>query len=210
VKFNETNRILIAGVVYLKHKKTSNEADLYPAPEVEKEAVPVVPEKDTASAPQDTNTEQYNRAIKNGSMLFGKGEYEKAIIAYDEALKYGKKDTAYSGLFMTYSAQNNIEKARVALDNAISINPSYTDYWVWKLQLLDEKTDVSFVDLKKIYQDGLSKVDIRTKINLVTNFARMAENNYQKDEAISLWEYAEQLYPNNKDVYQTEIDRLSM
>lgn len=158
----------------------------------------------TASDPNG----DFNKAMKNAQIAFGKGEYDKSITYYNEALSYIKTDKVYSGLFLVYSAQNNIDKARIVIDSAIKLNPSYVDYWKWKLSLLDEKTEVSFLDLKGIYEEGLLKVDAKTKINLITHFAGIAERNSQKTEAVAIWEYAKQVNPTKKAVYQTEIDRL--
>jgi hypothetical protein len=87
--------------------------------------------------------------------------------------------------------------------------PGSTDYWSWKIELLDQKTNTSYEDLKLIYEEGLSKVDQKTKVNLVTRFAMVAEINDEKADAISFWEYAKTLFPANNKIYQSEIDRLS-
>ena len=81
---------------------------------------------------------------------------------------YKDSDTAYIRLFDVYNAQNNIDDARVYLEKAIQKNSAYTEYWTIKLIFLDEKTNVSYLDLKKIYEDGLLKVNSQTKVNLVT------------------------------------------
>ena len=146
--------------------------------------------------------------MTNARTAFGKGEYPKAIGYYDEAVLYSKVDTVYSGLFTVYGAQGEWEKARASLDSAIALNPLYTEYWKWKLTVLDGKTASSFQDLQKVYEEGLLKGDKRTRVNLVTHFASIAEGNAQKSEAIALWEYAKQLYPQNGVIYQAEIDRL--
>ena len=154
------------------------------------------------------NKEKWNTAMKNAGIAFGKGDYDRAITFYNEALSYYKTDEPYSGLFLAYSAQNNAEQARIAIEAAIKLNPLFVEHWKSKLSLLDEKTNVSFADLKKIYQEGILKVDPRTKVNLVVYFAAMAERNGEKAEAIALWEYAKELYPQNTLIYQAQIDRL--
>jgi|SRR3989344_1676184 len=151
---------------------------------------------------------KWNTAMDNARAAFGKGEYDKSIAFYNEALSYKKTDTVYSGLFVVYSAQNNIDQARVAIEAAIKLNPLFTEYWKSKLAMLDEKTNVSYQDLQTIYSEGLLKVDPKTKIDLVTYFAGIAERNGQISDAISLWEYAKNLYPQNVLIYQAEIDRL--
>lgn len=152
---------------------------------------------------------KWNTAMDNARVAFGKGEYDKSVAFYNEALSYQKTDTVYSGLFVVYGAQNNIDQARIAIESAIKLNPLFTEYWISKISLLDNKTNVSYQDLQKIYSEGLLKADLKTKINLVTYFAGTAERNGQKDDAISIWEYAKNLYPQNSSIYQGEIDRLN-
>ncbi|MFA5777924.1 MAG: hypothetical protein WC870_00310 [Candidatus Paceibacterota bacterium] len=208
--------LIILGIFYYKNKAEVPE-DIIP----EETDTSLLPAEENAQNKADlANSEEFkaqeaikkakwNTAMTNARTAFGKGEYDKSIGYYNEALSYYKTDTVYSGLFVVYSAQNNIDKARIAIDNAIKLNPFVAEYWNSKLIFLDEKTSVSFIDLKRIYEEGLPKVDPQTKINLVTHFAGIAERNWQKAEAIALWEYAKQLYPQNSSIYQAEIDRLN-
>lgn len=164
------------------------------------------------SSPESVNIQEnktkFNVAMTNARAAFGKGDYAKSISYYKEALSYENVDTPYSGLFTVYGAQGDWASAQKAVDSAIKLNPQFVDHWESKLTVVDEKTDANFQDLKKIYEDGLGKVDPKTKINLVTFFARMAENNNENTEAASLWGYAIEMYPTNKTIYQQEIDRI--
>lgn len=157
----------------------------------------------------NTNKTKFNTALANGSTAFNDKDYTKAISYFDEALTYSKSDVVYVRLFSAYSAKGDWNKALEMIDQAIELNPTYTDYWIYKLVAMDEKTTASFTVLKAVYDQGMTKVDPKTKINLMTNFARMAENNGQKNEAIAVWNKAIEVYPQNKTVYQTEIDRLN-
>lgn len=216
--------VLIAGGIYYTKNKAVNNDVVVNEPEIVLEeadtTVSLTKEEEAQRKANLANAEElkaqeaakkakWDAAMTNARTAFGKGEYDTSIAFYNEALSYFKKDTVYLGLFVTYSAQNNIDQAQIAIDAAIKLNPLITEYWNSKLTLLDGKTSVSFMDLKRIYEEGLSKVDLRTKINLVTHFAVIAENNYQKSEAVALWKYAKELYPQNATIYQAEIDRLS-
>ena len=217
--------ILIAGGVYYGKNRANKEVLVDEV--VEQEVIseenttpaPLTKEEEAQNQANQANSEElkaqeavkkakWNTAMTNARTAFGKGEYDASIAYYNEALSYYKTDTGYSGLFVVYSVQNNIDKAKIAIDFAIKLNPLVTEYWNSKLTFLDEKTAVSFADLKRIYEEGLIKVDVRTKINLVTSFARIAENNKENTEAIALWGYAKTVYPANASVYQQEIDRL--
>jgi tetratricopeptide (TPR) repeat protein len=175
--------------------------------------------KSSSTADTDVNTilsvekedrKKFDIALLKGNNSFLVKDYDQAIKYYNQALDYKNSDAIYILLFSVYNVQNNIDQARLSLEKAIKLNPSYTEYWTTKLVFLDEKTGVSFLDLERIYEEGLTKVDHKTKINLITNFARIAENNKEKSEAIALWEYAKTIYPDNMLIYQAEIDRLKL
>lgn len=204
--------ILIAiGILYFK-KTTKNEEQKNRDSETNslvKEDENTVPVNEIKSedVPVDTQA-KFNTAMIRAQDAFQKKEYGQAISFYKQALVYKKSDVVYAGLYTAYIAQLDWTKAQDALASAIKLQPSYTDYWNWKIDLLDEKTTTSYQGLKNVYTEALSKVDSRTKINLVTHFARIAENNNEKTEAVNLWKYAIEIYPSNSTPYQSEIDRL--
>ena len=216
--------LIVGGIFYYQKQKqvvkledtniTTPEGNIISTPEPEPTAEELLQKKvneanaEELKAQETAKKAKWQTAINNARTAFGKGEYDTSIAFYNEALSYFKTDISYSGLFFVYSAQNNIDQARVAIDTAIKLNPLFTDHWKDKLSLLDDKTNVSYQDLKNVYSEGLLKVNPKTKIDLVTYFAVVAENNKEYKDAISLWEYAKNLYPQNALIYQGEIDRL--
>ncbi|OGI84398.1 hypothetical protein A3A92_02255 [Candidatus Nomurabacteria bacterium RIFCSPLOWO2_01_FULL_37_49] len=210
--YYQKNKRVVAPAENENPNTSTLEENLIPTPEPEAEEL--LQKKVNEANAQELKAQasvkkaQWNNAMNNARTAFGRGEYDKALVFYNEALSYEKTDTVYSGLFVVFSAQNNIDQARVAIDAAIKLNPLFTQYWKDKLSLLNDKTNVSYQDLKNVYSEGLLKVDPKTKIDLVTYFAGVAERNGQKVDAISLWEYAKNLYPQNSIIYQGEIDRL--
>ncbi len=155
-----------------------------------------------------SNKEAFDDLMSKGNKAFVDKKYTEAITFFQQALKQKDADVVYARLFAVYSVQGNMVKAIESINKAIEKFPAYTDYWVTKLVYLDEKTNTSFNELKSIYNDGLNKVDIKTKTNLVINFAQISEKNGMKDEAIAAWTKAIEIYPTNKAIYQAEIDRL--
>ncbi len=214
--------LLIAGGVY--YSKMSQKDTDEVLNEGEEVVVPgenevVVPEEKANTETTDTATTtklevvpvdntKFDALLANGSKAFMDKNYSLAIKTYNEALALDASDVVYIRLYSVYNAQGDIKKAEEMLNKAIAKNPSYTEYWNTKLIFLDQKTNTSFDELKKIYTGGLNKVDSRTKLNLVTVFARIAENNKEYAEAITAWQKAIELYPDNKSTYQAEIDRL--
>ncbi len=155
------------------------------------------------------NKKEFNIAMSNAREAFIVKDYEKSLAYYNEALSYNKSDSAYAGMYTVYTAQSKWINAIDSLSKAIEINPSFTDYWKWKLDLMDQKTTATFLEIQKIYQEGLKVVNSTTKVNLVTTFARIAENNNEKNIAISTWKEAIKLQPEAEVQFQAEITRLS-
>ncbi len=152
----------------------------------------------------------FDAALTQGSNAYNQGDYGAAITYYKTALKYSESDIVYVRLYTIYNIQGDTEKAGVAINTAIRLNPAFTDYWSTKLLFLDQKTNTSYADLKKIYEEGLTKVNPKTKVNLVIQFAGVAEANGQISDAVSMWTYAKTLFSENASAFQAEIDRLNI
>ncbi|MBP9819220.1 hypothetical protein KBC79_00625 [Candidatus Woesebacteria bacterium] len=161
-----------------------------------------------ASAATAQTNNKFDAAMRNARKAFNANRYSEAITQYKKAIKYSENDTAYAGLYTVYSAQNRWFDAEQMLDKAIQINPQFTDYYKWKIGIMDEKTNASFDELVAVYEKALLQVSPDSKINLVTYFAGVAERNGQYSYAMMYWKYAISLFPGNADVYQAEIDRL--
>jgi tetratricopeptide (TPR) repeat protein len=154
------------------------------------------------------NDAKFNEYLTLANKSFLDAKYDQAIVELNQALKYKNSDLVYVRISSAYGAKGDFANALSAIDKAISLNPTFTEYWNTKLTILDDKMTTSFEGLKAVYEQALAKVDNRTKPDLVTNFARIAENNQKIDEAISAWNYAKAIYPDRSSIYQAEIDRL--
>ncbi len=157
----------------------------------------------------DSNQKKFDEALSKGEQYFIKRDYTKAIEYYNEALKYKNSDIPYYRIYVVYSAQSNYTKAIEYLDKAIKIEPTSTEYWISKIDLLNSQKDSQYSVLKEVYNQGLSASMNLTRINLVTHFARISGQRGETAEAIKLWQKAIEMYPQNKDIYQAEIDRLN-
>ncbi len=155
-----------------------------------------------------STNEKFNLAMENARKAFVANNFDEAIDQYKKALKYKESDTVYAGLYTVYGAQGNWGEAENMLDKAIALKIKNTDYRKWKIGIMDEKTDATFDELKAEYEKALPIVEVETRVNLVTYFAGVAERNGQNSYAISYWQKAIELNPVNKEIYQSEIDRL--
>ena len=118
----------------LEEDSTDTESNV---PAGEDESVNNTPSAADVDAIAAANRAKWDTAMQNARIAFGKGEYSKAIAYYNEALTLRKTDSVYGGLFVVYSAQNNTEKAKSAIDSAIQLNPKFTEYWNSKLTFLN-------------------------------------------------------------------------
>lgn len=202
--------VLILGlflVAYFIYKKTTPDA-------------PALPPENTASNqikqgeedPQNivyTENPKFDSVMEEAQKAFGLGQYDQAIYLYNEALVHLKSDKVYSGLYYAYSAKGDWVQAQASLDKAIELNSLNGDYFKWKITLLDEKTSVKYAELKKVYDEAMQVIDPRTRINLTISFAQIAEKNGQIADAVSMWQKAQELFPDKSSEYQKEIDRLN-
>ena len=153
--------------------------------------------------------ELFNTAMRSGQNAYLAKKYPEALASYTKALTYKKSDVVYAGMYTVYSARGEWTKAITALDNAISLRSGFVEYYKWKIGIMDEHTNASYVELVKVYNAGLEKSESSQAVNLVTYFAGVAERNQMIDDAKGLWEKAIIMNPEAKTVYQAEIDRLS-
>jgi len=209
--------LIIVGTIYaVNNRKTelvagAPEEILTETPGTENENTDTA-EGETAT-PSETqqgriNAQKSKDTLILGHKAYGTGDYVKALAYYQEAATYLKNDLAYSGQFNVYMAQGNFVAAKTAIDMAISLNPLHYEYWNAKLTLLDEKTNASYTELKKVYDEALAKVVLDTKVNIVLHFAGIAEKNGRTNDAVAAWRYAIELYPANTAIYQQQINRI--
>lgn len=191
--------LVLAGAVYLIwnqviHKEPAQNANS--SIKVEENNIP------------GTETPEFNDKMREAQTAFGKGEYDRSIELYQEALKLVNSDKPYSGMYISYTAKKDWKSAETALNRAIAINERNHDYRKWKLSLLSEFTDTSFGELKNLYDEAMPKIDPRGRTDLTAHFARIAEKMGRQSVALELWKKAKELGPEGAVIYQKEIDRL--
>ena len=203
--------LLLIGVS--AYTRTQKDKDIQIEIPTESEVVEESPKTDIETKPvitEDSQTKElFNNAMRSAQSAYLAKKYPEALASYTKALTYRKSDVVYAGMYTVYVAQGEWVKAITALDNAIALRSGFAEYFKWKIGIMDEHTNASYVELMNVYNTGLESAESNQKINLVTYFAGIAESNNMKDEAIGLWEKAKVMNPEAKDVYQAEIDRLS-
>lgn len=151
---------------------------------------------------------EFDTAIANARQASINRNYAAALEFYIEALSYKKSDIVYADMYTLQLLLNEPVKAKQAVKTAIELKPDYTEYWIWLLTLEREKFNLPFADLKAIYDEGYSKSYDKTRVNLVTHFARIAGDMGMYKEAIAYWQLSVTLNPDNVRAYEEEIKLL--
>lgn len=134
------------------------------------------------------------------------GQYGKAKEKLEEAMSIDPKN---SNLIATYSSLISLmgdnHTALIYIDKAISLYSAESNYWTWKLDLEKELGASSF-EIEKILKDALS--NMKDDVTIITRYATFLAEQNRNNEAIVFWQKAQKLYPNNKEIYQIEINDL--
>jgi tetratricopeptide (TPR) repeat protein len=81
---------------------------------------------DPKCSPEYTKNEESLAAIKRGDALLGKGDYDKAMAEYQEAIRIDVKSGAgYTGRGNVWFAKNEFDRAISEYDEAIRLSPQY-------------------------------------------------------------------------------------
>lgn len=206
--------VILAFFAYKNSKKSNTEVVQNDQPVVENNQTGSITTNQDSSVNitnlTPINNKEFNTAMDSARSAMLKSDYPLAINYYNQAISYNKNDSApYAGLYTVYINQKDWQKALTAVDQAIKISPIFGDYWNWKILVMDQGLNKSYAELKSVYDQGYPKVRTQEKVNLVTKFAMVAENHGQKADAVRLWQKAMELSPENKSIYQAEIDRLN-
>ncbi len=160
----------------------------------------------TSLSDQDANLRQTNNHIYLAQQYFGLGELEKSKQEYLRVLGFDpKNEAALVGLAYTYAEAGDLNSAEESLKSAISYNPKNYSLWA---QYIDVKRTAGATkeEVVKIFDEALLQTSRYPDI--VTKAANFYEQIGENEKAISLWQEAVKLSPENKSVYELEIKRL--
>lgn len=90
-----------------------------------------------------------------------KGEYEKAIQSYHKALRYGADQAfVHYNAALTYKAQNELDKAKIAINRSLDKNPRSVDAYILKAEIFEREGDIE--QAIRIYQ-GATNIETDPK-----------------------------------------------
>lgn len=135
------------------------------------------------------------------------GQYGKSKELLEQAMSIDPKN---SNLIQTYSVliamMGDKRAALQYINRAIDLYSAEQSYWMWKIDL-EKDLGLSASGIEATYKNALEKTS--GDINIITSYAQFLESQNRKEDAIVQWQKAIEIYPQNKTIYQAEIDRLS-
>lgn len=105
-----------------------------------------------------------------------------------------------------YLEMGDFESARNAIIKATVLDPLRPDSWIRYIQLEQEKFNSSPDHIKSIFSEALSKT--REHIDIAKFYAAFLEEIGDDENAKQYWLKVIDMDPDNKSMYQQEIDRL--
>lgn len=168
----------------------------------------IVDNDDENSGLKEFDKEKYDQLMLSASNAYNQQKYGESIKYLKQALELEELDVVYAKMYSSYKAMGDSDNAFIVLEKARGLNNSFNQYWIWTIEHRRIVDNYSFDQLDEIYKEGIDKVELTAKVNFVIFFASTAEQMSEKERAIELWEHAIELYPDNKNIYQNQIDTL--
>jgi len=113
----------------------------------------------------------------------------------------------YIHLHLVYFEMEDFKSAESSIRESLRLNANNPDAWKKYILLEIEKFDRPESEIRELY--GQAEGAVREKTDIYTDYARYLETIGDKAGAIQQWQKAAESYPENKDLYEGEIERLS-
>lgn len=152
--------------------------------------------------------EKFKLNMQIGFQYYGLGEYGLARKQYLIASKIlPENPTAWAELYVIENAMQDYKNAKTHILKAISLDPSSSQYWRWRIDLERQGLAASTKTLDQLFTEALGKTN--NSVDIITLYAKYLEE--QKNDlrsAIMQWRKAAELNPDAKDQYEGEIKRI--
>lgn len=158
---------------------------------------------------KEANDDQakYQLYLQIGFDSFTIGDYVKAKTSFTKASEIKKdNDTPWAQLYVVHNAMRDYQGALKNLDKAIALNPSYAQYWRWKIELAQGPLQYSKEQQVVVFEEALSRTNRAADVLVL--YAQYLSGQDKKAQARELLLEAGQKNPASKALYDQEIQRL--
>lgn len=137
-----------------------------------------------------------------------KGEYAKAKEMIEQGLYLYPQNSNLMHIYSTLLAEMGDQaSALLFINKALSLYGSDSNYWLWKIEL-EKGRGLEDKRLEDVYKNALDVT--KEDLNILRAYAEYLEVNNKKSEAINVLKRAIELYPEEAEVINREIDRLEV
>ena len=129
--------------------------------------------------------------------------------AYEFASNYNVNNLPhpYTGMYSVASSAGKWNKALNSLEKAIALDELNTDYHIWKLEILEEKTKASNDTLMEEYEKAIDSVV--TKDILKLNYSEFLERISNKEKALEILKSIDTESFEDGEFIEDKIEELS-
>lgn len=158
--------------------------------------------------PADVNFKQLllNNYIYLGQQYFGLGELQKSKEMFEQSITYNSTEPqSYVGLAMVYEDAGDTNSQAEALKKAVELAPQNSDIWVRYLNVKKQNGSTN-PEMHELYKTALEQT--KRKADIIISYANFQAGIGNTKEAIALWQEVILQFPENKAIYQAEINKL--
>jgi tetratricopeptide (TPR) repeat protein len=151
--------------------------------------------------------EKFNYMMVEGFNLYGLGQFLKSKNVFLNASKISPEESvAYAALsFVALDMEDN-KGALNYIQKAIELSPTNADYYKKMITIKKDRFGADSEELNGLYVDALVKTN--NHIDIVTSYAKFAEESGKTLVAYEYWQKAIEIYPESASVYKKEMERL--
>ena len=153
------------------------------------------------------NQEKSDSLIYKAVQLLGLGKLAQARDVFLEAAEVNPENfNIYVHLYQAYFEMEDYKQAESSIQKSLELQPNNPDAWIRYILLEVEKLKKSERVIRDLYAQAEQAVKVKTDI--YTSFAGYLEKIGDIEGAIKQWEKAMESFPENKELYEAEIQRL--
>src|SRR3989338_1336909 len=153
------------------------------------------------------NQEKSDALIYKAVQLSGLGQLAFARDVFLEAAKVNPENfNIYVHLYQAYFEMEDYKQAETSIQKSLELQPNNPDAWIRYILLEVEKLNKPESEIRGL--EAQAEVAVKVKTDIYTSFAGYLEKIGDIEGAIKQWEKAIEGFPDNKDIYEAEVNRL--
>ncbi len=164
-------------------------------------------------AESKNNDEKYGLYVQLGTYKYTLGLLQDSKDYFSEAIKINADQyDVYDRLFATLVDMQDYQGAEEAIKKAISIRKGNADLWRKYITFKIDRVNASTQETTRLYEEALQDTalnsDVPNNVDILSSYATWLEKIGDIAGAIDKWKKVADINPEDKKLYQAQIDRL--